>query len=190
MMTGFGELVRVIGHALMPSRRPALVSQPRTKAPTRSREVVTSCPHCLHTLRHDYPQFGADFEVIHHSQLLEELLNDGRLKVPAAVRQSVAFHDSCYLGRYNNEYDAPRASLAAAGVDVIELPRSKENGLCCGGGGGQMWFEGYAEKGKVPRRDAPLLRQRRSRQDESGGWAASGRDQRLERCGRRRVFFR
>ncbi len=109
--------------------------------------VVCHCPHCFNTIRNEFPQFEGDFDVIHHSQLLAELIDAGRLVIPAAARQRIAFHDSCYLGRYNGEYDAPRASLAAAGVDVVELPRARDAGLCCGGGGGQMWFEGFAQKG-------------------------------------------
>jgi Fe-S oxidoreductase len=109
--------------------------------------VVCHCPHCFNTIKNEFPQFGGDFEVIHHSQVLRELLEGGRLKVPAAAADAarVTFHDSCYLGRYNREFDAPRDSLRAVGVDVIEPPRTREQGLCCGGGGGKMWFEGQAD---------------------------------------------
>ena len=76
-----------------------------------------------------------------------ELLDAGRLKVPSSAVERVTFHDSCYLGRYNREFEAPRASLRAAGVEVVDPPRARDNGLCCGGGGGKMWFEGEAEQG-------------------------------------------
>jgi Fe-S oxidoreductase len=109
--------------------------------------VVCHCPHCFNTIRNEYPQFGGDFEVVHHSQLIGELLDGGRLKnISEDDAQRVVFHDSCYLGRYNNEFAAPRKALAAAGVQVLEPERKEENGLCCGGGGGKMWFEGAADK--------------------------------------------
>ena len=111
--------------------------------------IVSHCPHCFNTIANEFPQFGGDFEVIHHSQVLRELLDAGRLKVPASAAEAarVTFHDSCYLGRYNREFEAPRASLRAAGVEVVDPPRTRDNGLCCGGGGGKMWFEGEAEQG-------------------------------------------
>lgn len=114
--------------------------------------VVCHCPHCFNTLANEWPQFGGDLEVIHHSQLLRELLDDGRLALPAGAAERVAFHDSCYLGRYNREFDAPREALRAAGATVVDPPRARENGLCCGGGGGKMWFEGQAA------RDVQLIR--------------------------------
>jgi Fe-S oxidoreductase len=111
--------------------------------------VVTHCPHCFNTIRNEYGQFGGDYDVIHHTQLIGELVEAGRLPAidaadlesGAAGRPKVAFHDSCYLGRYNGEFQAPRAVLTAAGVKLQELDRNRENGLCCGGGGGKMWFE-------------------------------------------------
>jgi Fe-S oxidoreductase len=108
--------------------------------------VVCHCPHCFNTIKNEYPQFGGDYEVVHHSQLLAELVSAGRLGGGVAGEARVAFHDSCYLGRYNGEFEAPRAALRAAGVQLVELERRRENGLCCGGGGGKMWFEAPAVK--------------------------------------------
>ncbi len=108
--------------------------------------VVAHCPHCFNTIRNEYPQFGGSYPVVHHSQLIDELVTSGRLHPAGGAGPRVAFHDSCYLGRYNGEFEAPRATLRAAGVDVVELPRSRAEGLCCGGGGGKMWFEAKVDK--------------------------------------------
>ncbi len=108
--------------------------------------VACHCPHCFNTLKNEYSQFGGDYDVVHHTQLIQELLESGRLKVPASARDRVIFHDSCYLGRYNGEFEAPRDTLRAAGANVLEPARNREKGLCCGAGGGQMWFEGKSEK--------------------------------------------
>jgi Fe-S oxidoreductase len=106
-------------------------------------KVVTSCPHCLHTLRHDYPQFGGNYEVVHHTQLLARLVAEGKLVPEKQVARSVTYHDSCYLGRWNGEFEAPRAILASMDLPrgVTEPARTRKHGFCCGAGGARMFME-------------------------------------------------
>jgi Fe-S oxidoreductase len=105
------------------------------------KKILTTCPHCFNSLKYEYPQFGGNFEVIHHTQFMARLIRDGRLKINGANSLKVAYHDSCYLGRYNDIYEEPRAILKALSGTQVELPRRKTNSFCCGGGGGHMWME-------------------------------------------------
>jgi Fe-S oxidoreductase len=110
-------------------------------------KVISHCPHCFNTIRNEYPQFGGSFPVLHHSEVIRELLREGRIQPVKALDKTVAFHDSCYLGRYNGIFDAPReTAIYVPGLKLIEMPRNRERGLCCGGGGGHMWMETPAKK--------------------------------------------
>ncbi len=105
------------------------------------RRIVTTCPHCIHTLKNEYPAFGGNFAVIHHTQLINELVAAGRLKLNSDALISASFHDPCYLGRHNQITDAPRQALESAGVKIVEMERHGSMSFCCGAGGAQMWKE-------------------------------------------------
>ena len=109
--------------------------------------IVTTCPHCFNTIKNEYPSLGGNYKVYHHTQFLKKLLNDGRLKIRGGSYKGkrITYHDPCYLGRANNEYEAPRELIAKLEAELIEMKRCKSNGLCCGEGGAQMFKD--AEKG-------------------------------------------
>ena len=112
------------------------------------KKIVTACPHCFNTLKNEYPQLGGQYEVLHHTQFLHQLIEDGRLNIDSKTEykgKKITFHDPCYLGRANNEYEAPRALIKKLSAELVEMKSCKEKGLCCGAGGAQMFKD--AEKG-------------------------------------------
>src|SRR5215207_1618885 len=114
----------------------------------KPQRIVTTCPHCLHTIKNEYPAFGGNYTVIHHTQLINELVGAGKISLEISSDQyKVTFHDPCYLGRHNEIYEAPREALNATGVTTIEMPRNASKSFCCGAGGAQMWKE--EEKGTM-----------------------------------------
>lgn len=114
------------------------------------KKIVTACPHCFNTLKNEYPELGGNFEVIHHATLIQDLINEGKivLKEGGSFKgKKITYHDSCYLGRSNHIYEAPRNVIMALDAELVEMKRCKSNGLCCGAGGAQMFKE--EEKGST-----------------------------------------
>ena len=112
------------------------------------KKIVTACPHCFNTLKNEYPELGGTYEVIHHATFIQQLIDEGKIKMSEGGTfkgKKITYHDSCYLGRANNIYEAPRKVLEALDAELVEMKRCKSNGLCCGAGGAQMWKE--EEKG-------------------------------------------
>lgn len=108
------------------------------------KKIVTGCPHCFNTIKNEYPGLGGNYEVIHHIQLIQQLIDEGKLKAEGGESfkgRRITYHDPCYLGRGNDVYEAPRRSLEILDADLVELKRCKSNGLCCGAGGAQMFKE-------------------------------------------------
>ncbi|MFH1058868.1 MAG: (Fe-S)-binding protein [Pseudomonadota bacterium] len=109
------------------------------------KKIITTSPHCYATFTQEYPEFGGEFEVVHYTQLLEQLIADGKLNLKP-LGQKVIYHDPCYLGRHTKVYEAPRAVLKALGAELIEFDRNQSMALCCGGGGGRLWMETEPEQ--------------------------------------------
>lgn len=107
------------------------------------KKIVTACPHCFNTIKNEYPALGGHYDVVHHTQLISTLIEEGRLTIEGGAYKGkkITYHDSCYLGRVNGEYEAPRRAIEVLDGDLTELKRSRANGLCCGAGGAQMFKE-------------------------------------------------
>ncbi len=106
------------------------------------KKIVTTCPHCFNTLKNEYPQFGGNYEVVHHTDYILNLIEDGKIRLSKKINAKITFHDSCYLGRYNDIYESPRQIMSSIpGTKTIEMERSKDKGFCCGAGGARMFME-------------------------------------------------
>lgn len=116
------------------------------------KKIVTACPHCFNVLKNDYPALGGNYDVVHHSQLLQELIDSGKIKMSGGgdfKGKKITYHDSCYLGRANDIYEAPRQVLEMLDAEFAEMKRCRTNGLCCGAGGAQMWKEDEPGKKRI-----------------------------------------
>ena len=107
--------------------------------------ILTQCPHCYNTLLNEYPQLGGAYQVMHHTQYIEALLREGQIKVKAEAKGKITVHDPCYLGRYNDEFEAPRYVATSTGMKLVEMKQGKDLAMCCGGGGARVWMEDEGE---------------------------------------------
>ncbi|HSV68711.1 MAG TPA: (Fe-S)-binding protein [Methylibium sp.] len=141
-----GNDVRRVGeeglYELLAENNVALLQQ------TSFKRIVTTDPHSFNTIKNEYPEFGGKYEILHYTQFLMELLKDGRLKLDRPLGYRTTYHDPCHLGRFNKEYDAPRALIEAVGCELVDMPRSKDNSFCCGAGGGRIWVPDPVGKDK------------------------------------------
>ncbi len=114
------------------------------------KKIITTCPHCFNTFKNEYPDLGGKYEVIHHTELLQKLLEEGKLQIDKKdLEKSFTYHDPCYLGRGNNQYDAPRKAIQLSGIQIKELPNNRENAVCCGAGGAQMFKEAEPQREEI-----------------------------------------
>jgi Fe-S oxidoreductase len=135
-----GEPARRLGHEYL--YQTLAQGNVETLKQYRFQKIVTACPHCFNTIKNEYPDFGGRFEVLHHSQLLDDLVRSGRLRPASDESRRITYHDACNLGRYNGIYDEPRRVLASIGrTELVEMELSRSRGFCCGGGGGRAWLE-------------------------------------------------
>ena len=105
------------------------------------KRIVTHCAHCFNLLKNEYPRFGCKFDVVHHSELIAQLVREGHLVLTKEYKENLTLHDSCYVGRYNRIFDSPREVLRAVGVSIREMPQNRENSFCCGAGGANYWYD-------------------------------------------------
>ncbi len=135
-----GDFARKAGNEMM--YQMMAVENIETLNSYKVKKIITACPHCLNTLKHDYPQMGGNYEVIHHTQFIDRLIKEGKIRLNPSVEGALTYHDPCYLGRYNNIYDQPRSILGSVSNGVFkELDRCGRESFCCGAGGGRMWME-------------------------------------------------
>jgi len=114
------------------------------------KKIITGCPHCYNTIKHEYPQFGGEFEVIHHTEFIANLLQEGKLRIIKGARGTVTYHDACYLGRYNDIFEPPREILSSMpDITLVEMMRNRERSFCCGGGGSHLWLEEQREGQRI-----------------------------------------
>jgi len=115
------------------------------------KKIVTPCPHCFNTLKNEYPEFNGNYEVVHHSELIDSLIEAGKLELNSSEPLNLAYHDSCYLGRYNGVYNEPRKSISKGESTLQEPQENREKSTCCGAGGAQMWMEETGERVNIKR---------------------------------------